>query len=436
MDTNAPSSTPPRSRFQRGFAAALLLAFGAAQAMPLAPRASAEPGPKPEPTRWRRVETRVPALSAAGADSLRRAVRRAVEAERFPGAVLAAGVRARTDVLEGWGKTGWARDAAPADPDGTVYDLASLSKAVATSVAVMMLREEGRIDLDAPVRRHLPEFEGRWKERVTWRHLLTHTSGLPGGAVIRGGDPAERTRRILRTRLGDLPGRRVEYTDLGFVALWEAGSRAAGEPLERYLERRLFRPLGMTQTRFAPGEDCAACAPTLYLPGADRPYRGKPHDLLARRLGGRTGNAGLFSTGRDMARLASMLAGGGALDGVRYLRPETVAEMLRVQPGAGRRTLGWAGLCPAEISGAEEVPDGRACRHVTGAGHNGYTGTSLWIDPRSGAWVVLLTNRTYMPRTPARIQGLRVHLFHVAQRNQDTVLDTVLVSEAPRANGD
>src|SRR5690606_39268842 len=117
----------------------------------------------------------------------------------------------------------------------------------------------------------------------------------------------------LRTRMEIPPGRSLVYTDLGFLALWAAAERAAGEPLERFLERRVWLPLGMHHTRFSPGQECTACAPTLRLRDGT-PYRGRPHDLYARRLGGVAGNAGLFSTAHDLARFAAMVAGGGELE--------------------------------------------------------------------------------------------------------------------------
>ncbi len=343
----------------------------------------------------------VPRLAPAVLDSVEAGVRAELERRAFPGAALAVGIGPRTERLVGMGHVGWREAAAPVSPDTTMYDLASVTKPVATATAVLLLAEDGAIRLDDPVRKHLPEFEGQFKDRVTWRHLLTHTSGLPGGANIRGDEPGERLRRLLRTRIDEPPGRHVVYTDLGYVVLWAAAERAAGEPLTRFLERRVWRPLGMTHTGFLPGQECTACAPTLRLSSGE-PYRGRPNDLLARRLGGIAGNAGLFSTAHDLARFAAMLAGGGELDGVRVLQPETARELLRQQPGAGRRTLGFVALCPDEPP-SETVP----CAKPLAVGHNGWTGTSLWIDPERMTWTVILTNRSYDVRAPARMAELR-----------------------------
>lgn len=349
-----------------------------------------------------------PALSAPALDSAFGLVEAELERRAFPGAAVAIGAGARTERVGAMGRIGWRHAAPPVSPDSTLYDLASLTKAVATTTAVLLLAEEGKLRLDDPVQPHLPEFEGFLKERVTWRHLLTHTSGLPGGAVIRGEEAHERTRRILRTRLGIPPGRAMVYTDLGFVVLWEAAERVAGEPLTEYLERRVWTPLGMHRTGFLPGQDCTACAPTLRL-GTGELYRGRPNDLLARRLGGITGNAGLFSTANDLARFAAMIANDGELEGVRILSPRSVREILTQQPGAGNRTLGWVALCPQEDRAGT-----RPCDRPIAVGHNGWTGTSLWIHPVSRVWTVLLTNRSYEIRAPERMQPLREGLLREA----------------------
>jgi CubicO group peptidase (beta-lactamase class C family) len=355
-----------------------------------------------EPEAVRIEETRLAAAEAA--------VRAELERHAFPGAVLAVGVGARVELVRGMGHVGWREAAAPVSPAETLYDLASVTKAVATTVAVLLLVEDGRIRLDEPVQPHLPQFEGRWKDQVTWRHLLTHTAGLPGGANIRGSGERERVHRLLRTRLDVPPGRKVEYTDLGFLVAWEAAERVAGEPLDRFLERRVWRPLGMRRTQFSPGQECEACAPTLRL-STGVPYRGRPADLLARRIGGVTGNSGLFSTAHDMARFAAMIANGGELDGVRILSPASASLMLTQQPGAGHRALGWVAFCPDEFPDPQDYDQQRPCAQPIAYGHTGWTGTSLYLDPASGVWAVLLTNRSYDVRAPERMQELRREVF-------------------------
>jgi CubicO group peptidase (beta-lactamase class C family) len=325
------------------------------------------------------------------------AVEREVAREAFPGAALVVGRGPNVVLTRGVGRVAW--DEGPVDPARTVYDLASLTKVVGTTTAVMLLVEDGKLDLDAPVQRYLPEFSGDAKALVTVRHLLTHTSGLPAGAWVGGLSREEAMRKILHTPLKSQPGEDVEYSDLGFVVLSVVAERAAGEPLPELLQRRVFRPLGMSSVGYLPGAGCAQCAPTLVEDG--EVIRGTAHDPIARRLGGVAGNAGLFGTATDLARFAAMLASGGELNGVRVLREETIRQFTRRQPGAGTRALGW------------DTPE----RDGTGAaglkisprafGHTGYTGTSLWVDPDRGTWTVLLTNRTYEPRAKNRIQRLR-----------------------------
>jgi serine-type D-Ala-D-Ala carboxypeptidase len=345
----------------------------------------------------------------------------------FPGAAFAAGSGGRIERVTALGRIGWRAASPPVLADSTLYDLASLTKAMATLTAVLLLVQDGTIALDDPVRRHLPEFEGEWKDAVTWRHLLTHTSGLPPGAVVRGVTPAERARRLLRTKLHVPPGRQVAYSDIGYVVLWAAAERAAGEPLPGLLERRVWQPLGMDATRFAPGRDCEACAPTLRLRTGE-PFRGVPSDPLARQLGGVTGSAGLFAPIRDVARFTAMIAAGGALDDVRILDESLVREVLRQQPGAGRRTLGWTAFCPDE-----EADAARACERPVAYGHAGWTGTSIWLDPVNARWVVLLTNRSYERTTRlAALDGLRQDLFRrIAGQDADVPYGAWLADALP-----
>lgn len=319
----------------------------------------------------------------------------------FPGAALAIGRGPRVVLEEGFGTMGrLPGEYGVVDPDQTVYDLASLTKVVGTTTAVMLLVEDGKMRLDEPVASYLPEFSGGGRERVTIRHLLTHTSGLPEGIDVPNGlSPEQALRYVLATPLRSTPGMRVEYSDLSAVVLYAAAERAAGEPLYRLLDRRVFGPLKMRSTTYWPGEGCGRCAPTSKEMGPA--FRGHVHDPISRRMGGISGNAGLFSSVHDLARFAAMLANGGELDGVRVLQPGTIRTFTQRQPGTGTRALGWD--TPGR-PGTSMFGNRASDRSF---GHTGYTGTSIWIDPDLGTWVVLLTNRTYDTEGNNRMQPLR-----------------------------
>ena len=334
-------------------------------------------------------------MSAMGLIRAEEAIYAELQRGAFPGAALAVGRRGDIVLEEGFGNTGRGWDSSPVDPDHTVFDLASLTKVVGTTTAVMVLVEDGKMGLDDRVSSYLPEFTGSGKELVTVRQLLTHTAGLPAGIDVPSGlSRAEALRYVLRAPLARYPGGRAEYSDLSAVVLYAAAERAAGEPLYHLLEREVYGPLGMTSTSYVFGsEGCERCAGTSRALGDA--YRGRVHDPIARRMGGIAGNAGLFSTGHDLARFAAMLANGGELDGTRVLRASTIRQFSTRQIGAGSRALGW------------DTGGGGARISPAAFGHTGYTGTSIWIDPDRGTWTVLLTNRTYDSESNNRMQTLR-----------------------------
>lgn len=338
-------------------------------------------------------------------DSATSDLQQAVTARVVPGAVLAIGDSDHVIQTAGYGRVGWKSSDVPVSPDSTMYDLASLTKAVGTTSAVFLLVQDGKIALDDPVQRWLPEFQGRWKDQVTWRQLLTHTSGLPPAAKLRGREPSQKLYSVLNTSLDEPPGAGVQYSDVSFIVLWTAAQRAAGEPLPQLLERRVWRPLGMRSTSFWPGEECMRCAPTLLLKSGE-PYRGKPSDPTAHKLGIPSGNAGLFSTAHDLGRFTAMVANGGELNGVRIFRPDLVRALFTQQPRAGHRTLGWEAFCPAEHPTQQQ-----ACARPIAYGHTGWTGTSLWLDPARGVWVVILSNRSYNVKRPPSLDELREDVF-------------------------
>ncbi len=319
-------------------------------------------------------------------------VKNRVEREWFPGAALAVGNRTLIQRVEAFGKMTWDEDAPAVSADSTLFDLASLTKVVATTAAVMALVEDGRLTLDDPVRRWVPQFSGGDKDSVTVRMLLTHTGGLRAGASDIASEVPGDVRRYLITRpLALKPGEDVLYSDIGFVILWIVAQRAAGEPLPAYLKRRVWGPLGMASTRMGVPTPCDRCAPTLHLEAMEGPYTGGSYDEVARRLDGVAGNAGAFSTAHDLARFAAMIANEGRLGNVRIFQKRTVREF--VLPQRGTRALGWEVYCREGV-----VPDHAECKDVFAFGHTGATGTSLWIEPSGRSWIVLLSNRTYIPR--------------------------------------
>jgi CubicO group peptidase (beta-lactamase class C family) len=387
--------------------AAVALVLGFAGARVQAGRRDVRPGP-PGLVESALIPPPVPLsrASVAKADSL---VGARVRAQAFPGAALAIGNRGVIQHAAVYGRTTWDKDAPEVTPDRTRFDLASLTKVVATTAAVMALVEDGRLELDAPVREYVPEFSGGDKNLVTVRQLLTHTGGVRAGAADIADVPAARVRSYLLSRpLALKPGKDVLYSDIGYVVLWEVAERAAGEPLQQYLRRRVWGPLGMRRTAMGVPTGCADCAPTLHLARTGEPYAGGSFDEVSRRLDGVSGNAGAFSTLRELATFAALIANEGRVEDVRIFNTRTVRGFTRPQPGTGTRALGWEVYCREG-----KVPDHRACDEVYAFGHTGVTGTSIWIDPVSRSWVVLLANRTYLPRTDVDMQRFRRRLFDV-----------------------
>jgi CubicO group peptidase (beta-lactamase class C family) len=250
---------------------------------------------------------------------------------------------------------------------------------------------------------------------VTIRHLLTHSSGLPSWRPLykEAATPDTALAIIYATPLDTVPDARMVYSDLGAILLGKVVERVSGEPLDVYLTRHVTGPLGMTSTMYRPDASLRdRVAPTEFDPWRQRHIRGEVHDENAFMLGGVSGHAGLFSTASDLTRFARMLLGGGTLDGVRILRPATIAQFTAVQdPGLSHRALGW------------ETPTGQnSAGHRLSArafGHTGFTGTSLWIDPERGAFVLLLTNRVNPSRQNTRIGLVRVALADAAMAALD-----------------
>ena len=346
-------------------------------------------------------------------DSVRAVLDQARADSAFPGAIAVVGNRDSVLAEYGAGSLDWAPS--PRPDDSTLWDMASLTKVVGLTTAMMQLSEAGEVDLDAPVQRYVKEFQGPNKERVTLRHLLTHSSGLPAWRPLykETDSPAAARALAVATALDTLPGIRMVYSDLGAIILGIIVERVSGEPLDAYLARHVFGPLRMTSTTYRPGRDLLPrIAPTEYDPWRQRHIRGEVHDENAYALGGVSGHAGLFSTGHDVARFCRMYLNGGMLDGARIVSGKTIRRFTTVQDSTlSNRALGW------------ETPNGtNSAGHLftrPAFGHTGFTGTSIWVDPSRDLFVILLTNRVNPTRQNLRIGAVRTALADVVVRVLD-----------------
>ena len=349
-----------------------------------------------------------------------RVVEESIAAKAAPGAVVLVG---RDDAIL-FEKVYGQRAVAPAAEAmtlDTIFDLASLTKVVATTTAVMRLIEQGRIRLNDPVASFVPGFERYGKGGITIRHLLTHVSGLRPDVDL--GDNWQGYETAIELARAEVPtsapGERFVYSDINFFVLGEVVARVSGMPLDQYVQRDVFQPLGMIDTGFKPGADkVARIAPTercetmgawpCNTPGA-APLRGVVHDPTARRMGGVAGHAGLFSTARDLSRFAQMLLNGGRLGSAQVLSPMTVARMITPSTPPGMpsvRGLGWDIDTSYSANRGDLFP-------VGSFGHTGFTGTSLWVDPASHSYVIFLSSRLH-PDGKGDVTPLRGRVATVA----------------------
>jgi uncharacterized protein YbbC (DUF1343 family)/CubicO group peptidase (beta-lactamase class C family) len=353
-----------------------------------------------------------PASVGMSAERLARidaAVEEAIARKETPGAVVLVGRRGRVV----WRKAYGARAVEPAREtmtNDTIFDAASLTKVVATATSIMILVERGQVRLSDPLARHLPEMKESGREQVTIEELLTHRAGYAPDFDLReqwtGYDEA--MKRLVIERLRNVaPGKRFLYSDIGYIALGEVVKRVSGEPLDVFARKNIFEPLRMRDTTFNPP---AALRPRIapteqrraqaaYLGGkpealganGDQWLRGEVHDPTAFRMSGVAGHAGLFTTADDLAIYCQMILNGGSVGGVRILSPLGVATMTRpraVAEDGSARALGWDVVSSFSSNRGDLFPLGSF-------GHTGFTGTSLWLDPASGAFVVFLSNRVH-----------------------------------------
>lgn len=318
-----------------------------------------------------------------------------------PGAVLGISYRGNW-FIHGTGRLGIDDSTRP--DAATVYDLASLTKVIGLTTALMMAVDSAIIALDSPVQHYVPAFAGRNKQRVTVRMLLSHASGLPDWRPLykETGTRADAFALADTTALDTLPGTRFKYSDLGAIVLTQAVEAVYHRRLDSLLAERIFVPLGMTSSRYLPPDSwLARVAPTENDPWRGRVLRGEVHDENAARLDGVSGHAGLFSTTADLLHFGDWLLAAsrsGSTD--PHIAAKTVAAFLTIQniPAGSSRALGWD-TPPGPGSSATLAP--------TSFGHTGFTGTSIWIDPTRDLVIVLLSNRVHPSRENNRMSAVR-----------------------------
>ena len=334
-----------------------------------------------------------------------------------PSMAIAIGRYDKLIYLHSYGRLTYA-DTAPAVDEHTRFDLASLTKVIATTTAAMMLEEQGRLDINRTVASYLPAFNAPDKQAITVRMLITHRGGLEAFAplwhTLKGRD--QYLAAINSRPLAYTPGTKSIYSDWDFVLMGLIVEHISGETLDTFTARHIFGPLGMTETGFRPDTVAKRHIAPTEIDSARGLVWGSVHDENADALGGVSGHAGLFSTARDLAIFARMLLNGGSVGSVRILAPTTIVRWTAAQDAGSSRALGWD--TPALHSSAGRFFSPRSY------GHTGFTGTSIWTDPERGVWVVLLTNRVY----PTRNNNKHVELRrNIADAVEQAVTDAPLI---------
>lgn len=365
-------------------------------------------------------------------DSLATVLEAAVKDSAFPGAYVVVGDSKGVLAEFGAGRLDWGRS--PRPNRHTLWDLASLTKVVGTTTAMAQLVERGEVSVDMPAQQYLADWIGQRQESVTVRHLMTHRSGLPSfrpyDTVTH--NPDSLAVLLYRTGLERAPGERMVYSDIGAFLMGRIIVAVSGMPLDRYLEARVFAPLGMRETLFNPdASQRARIAPTEVDTLRGGLVRGAVHDERAYYLGGIAAHAGLFSSAADLSRFATMLLRGGSLDTVRVLRPETIARFTQYQDSTvDNRGLGWQKPDRSEMR--DKTPSAAwAGRLMSGRayGHTGFTGTSIAIDPALDLYIILLSNRVNPTRRNNKIAAVR-------PRVADAVVSAVLRHRGHNANAE
>ena len=368
-----------RSRLIRR-AAVLALLISSAMIGPVS--AGDPPLPVASPAEVGMVPERLEAIDRIVAEGLRD--------RKLPGCVVIVGHRGKLVLRKAYGQRRVKPESEEMTLD-TIFDLASLTKPISTATSIHRLVEQGKLELDAPVARYLPDFAANGKEGITIRHLLLHTSGLiPDNAI---GDyllgPQKAWEKIMALKPDDPLDQRFRYSDVNFLVLGKLVERASGRPINEYARDEIFTPLGMKETGYLPPKELLPrIAPTEKK--GETWITGFVHDPRALALGGVAGHAGLFSTADDLAIYAQTILNGGEWKGTRILSAESVARMTAPHdvPGKNSRTLGWDNRS-AYSGNRGDLLSPRAF------GHGGFTGTGIWIDPEQQLFVIFLSSRLH-----------------------------------------
>lgn len=356
-----------------------------------------------------RLNAQAPATAPAFAE-MDAQIDQAVQAGLIPGAVLVVGHDGQVVYQKAYGSRALVPTRERMTLD-TIFDIASLSKVVGTTPSIMKLFQAGKLRIDDPVTKYLPEFQGG-KSDITIRLLMTHFSGLPPDVelVPRWSGYDEGVRRALNTKPVAPPGAKFIYSDINFILLGEIVARLSGMSLPEFARQQIFQPLGMNDTMYQPPDSLLGrIAPTQIDPDTGKPLRGKVHDPTSRYMGGVAGHAGVFSTGADLARYAAMWLNEGEANGTRMFEPVTIKAFTEPATPADQpilRALGWDMDSPYSSNRGELFPIGSF-------GHTGYTGTSMWLDPYSHTFVILLTNVVH-PNGIKSLSSLRSRIATIA----------------------
>jgi uncharacterized protein YbbC (DUF1343 family)/CubicO group peptidase (beta-lactamase class C family) len=375
-------------------------------------------------------ESMVTGLGEDQLSSIAAVMEEAIRTGKTPGAVVLIGHRGKVVYHRAFGHRALDPKKLPMMTD-TIFDLSSLTKVIATTPALMQLVEKGKLRIDDPVVKYWPEFKENGKDQITIRQLLTHYSGLRAGLDLKPKWSGYKTalHKIVMEKPISPPGTRFEYSDINFIILGELVSRISGQPLDVYCAQNIFHPLGMKDTCFRlPPALRKRIALTQWKKGnSGRMLWGEVHDPVAYNMGGVAGHAGLFSTADDLAIFAQALLEGGSTKGVRILSRLMVEKMTTPQSPPHKmalRGLGWDIESPFSSCRGELFP-------VGSYGHSGYTGTSIWIDPISGTYIILLTNRVY-PGGEGDVGALRGQMANiVAAALGPTSVGQILTSRRP-----